>query len=286
MRGIGVGGAGRARQWVMTAVSVMAIGLVAVPVAEAAKQKTMKLARFTLTLTGTQTTDWKIDQTRYDGCVNGDVHTAGSGRERLTFGTARPGQLQAIGIGRDVVLSSGARGIPARGTIHRQGNIHLNQLSGGESWCGGVPEPTLSPAADCGTRHWSGYLIPVHYGPFDAPVENPILQFAPILAFTGPALPGGRSPSELFVNCPGSDAMLHPTDTAELKPRDLFSGKRRIVVRGEETFKRSDDGYSETVTIRWRAVLKLRGAVKAITDRRLSTRPGQPSRPVETRRSK
>ena len=266
-----------------TAATAMALALCAAPSAEAART-TMKIAQFTLTVTGTQTTDWSVDHTRYDGCVDGDVRTTGAGRERLTFGTRRPVRVDAIKIGRDAALNARTVGIPARGTIARQGSVSTTQLSGGESFCGGTPEPTAPPAADCGVRSWTGTISPVLYGPGDAPVEIPILQAVDVLAFTGPDLPAGRHPGELFANCPGSDATLRATDTAELMPRDLFSRKRRIVVRGKETVERVEDGLTEKVAISWRAVLTRRGAVKTISDRRVPGGPGRPPRSTGTPR--
>ena len=248
----------------------VAVALCAAPAAPAAADQEMKLARFKLTVTGTQTNDWSMAYTRYDGCVDGDVQTTGEGRERLTFRTRRPVRLQAIGIGREAALTAGNGGIPMRGTIERQGSTQTHQLSGGESGCGGTEQPVEPPAPDCGVRAWTGSMHPVLYGPGDAPVEDPVLQLVDVLAFTGPELPGGRHPGELFANCPGSDALLRATETAELTPRALFSRKRRIVVRGRETVERVEDGYRETVAIDWRAILERRGKVRRV--------PGGPRR--------
>jgi hypothetical protein len=264
------------RRIAAAAVTVMTLALCAAP-AEA-QRGGMKIAQFELTVTGTQANAWAVDQTEYDGCVDGDVHTSGAGRERLTFHTRRPARVEAVGIGQDVVLSAGNGGIPISGTIERQGDMTVRQLSGGESFCGGVPEPTAPPAPDCGVRPLSGTLDPVLYAPGDAPVPNPILQLVHALAFTGPDLPEGRHPAEHFANCPGSDALLRATDTAHLKPRDLFSRKRRIVVRGEDTVERVEDGYRESVAISWKAVLTRRGQTRHVSDRRVPAKPRHTAR--------
>jgi hypothetical protein len=265
------------RAWAPAWAVTGALALLA-PTAVAAAPKGMQIAQFTMTVTGTQTTDWTVDHVRYDGCVDGDVRTTGAGRERLTFASRRPQRVQAIRIGKDTALSAGTGGLPARGTIERRGSVSVTQLSGGESGCGGAPEGTAPPAADCGVRSWTGKLHPTLYGPGDAPVENPVLQLVDVLAFSGPDLPEGRHPGEAFANCPGSDAVLHATDTAELRPRDLFSRKRRIVVRGKERFERGADGHRETVTVEWRAVLKRRGKVRTVSERRVPGGPGTPPR--------
>lgn len=267
----------RTRRRLATAVAVgMTLALCAAP-AEA-QRGGMRVAQFTLTVTGTQTNDWAVDRTEYDGCVDGDVHTSGVGRERLTFGTPRAVRVEAVGIGRDVVLSAGNGGIPITGTIERQGSMSTTQLSGGESFCGGTPEPQAPPAPDCGTRRIAGTLDPVLYGPGDAPVPDPVLQLVDVLAFTGPDLPEGRHPGELFANCPGSDAVLRATDTAHLTPADLLSRKRRLVVRGDDVVERVEDGYRESVAIAWKAVLKRRGATRHVSDRPVAGTPGRATR--------
>ena len=263
MRGTGTI-TGRPMRLAWAAAAAVGLALCAAPVAEAAR-KGMKMARFSLTVTGAQTNDWSLEHVRYDGCVDGDVLSKGSGRERLTFKTRRPVRLEAIGIGREAVLTAGNGGIPVRGAIERQGEFHTAQLSGGESGCGGTEDPTYPPAPDCGTRPWSGTVDPVLYGPGDAPVADPVLQLRYVLGFTGPDLPEGRHPGELFANCPGADATLRATETAELTPRRLFSRKRRIVVTGRETVESDEDGHRERVTIAWRAVLKRRGKVRHVS---------------------
>lgn len=264
------------RRRIAAAATVMTLALCAAP-AEA-QRGGMKIAQFNVTVTGTQTNHWAVDKTEYDGCVDGNVHTSGAGREHLTFHTRRRARVEAVGIGKDVVLSAGNGGIPISGTIERQGDTSVTQLSGGESFCGGAPEPKAPPAPDCGVRPLNGTIDPVLYAPGDAPVPNPILQLVDVLAFTGPDLPGGRHAGEHFANCPGGDALLRATDTAYLKPRDLFSRKRRIVVRAEDTVERVEDGYRESVVVSWKAVLTRRGQTRHVSDRRVPAKPRHTAR--------
>lgn len=245
--------------------------LCAPPAADAAREN-MQIARFAMTVKGTQVNDWNTDRTDFDGCVNGDVLTTGVGRERLTFTTPRAVPVQAIKIGKDVAFDAGKTGMPVTGTIERRGSMSVTQLSGGESGCGGAPQPEAPPVADCGTRTWSGVLRPTLYEPWDAPVENPLLQLFHVLGFSGPDLPEGNSPGSLFQACPGRGAQLLVTDTADLTPRRLFSKQRKITVNAKETITTSAGGEKDVVTVQWKAVLTRRGKTQTVPGRRAPAR--------------
>ena len=249
----------------------LAVGLAvlgASPAPALASGDVMKTARFHMTVSGTQTTDWTMDHTRYDGCIDGETRTSGAGNERITFKSIRRAPLDVVGIGDDVVASAGARGLRVRGTVSQQGELRHEQLSGGESYCGGTDEPQEAPAPDCGKRAWRGTLTPIVYAPADYPAVDLIAPLVPVLALNGPDLADGRALGDLFRNCPGADGQLAPTPDSGFVSERVFSKAKRLVIRGKDTMTTpSVDGYVTTVTTRWRAVLVRRGRTMIIRDR-------------------
>lgn len=232
--------------------------LAAAPAGAAAKG--MQTARFHATVSGTQKTTWTMDHTRYDGCIGGETRTTGAGTEEIAFKSTRRAPLDFLKIGADVVASPGVAGLPVRGTVRRDGATRLEQLSGGESFCGGTDKAEDPPAPDCGERSWRGTVSPVVYAPADYPGRDLLVPLLPVLSLTGPTLRDDRTFNDLFRNCPGADGQLAPTPNSSFVRSRIYSKAKRVVIRGSDTVTESNDGYRTTVRITWRAVLVRRAA--------------------------
>lgn len=258
----------RAAWGAAAAVVVTALGVA--PAGAAAAGTGLTTASFDISVSGTQTTRWSVDRTAYDGCVDGDLQTVGSGTQHVTFRSSRRVRFEALKVDGDTIVNAGIGGIPVRGTVEQQGGMRVTQLSGGESFCGGTETPMAPPAPDCGRRSWRGTIQPIVLTPAEYPTAP--AGRAPrtrVLGLTGPHLDGDQSFSGLYANCPGAEGLLIATPNSAFPAQRVFSRRtERLVIRGSEAQTDHEDGHSRTVTVRWRAVLVRR-------------RPGRPQRAPE-----
>jgi hypothetical protein len=244
--------------------------------------KGMKIARFHATVSGTLSVDWKQDTTYYDGCVDGYHRKTGAGTERIAFKSTRRARLDVLEIDGEPLMSPGLRGLPVRGTVSRHGSLHHEQLSGGESYCGGVPEdaePEQPPALDCGKRSWTGGVAPAVLSPADYPAADGVVPLVPVVELQGPEVSGpgaAESLDDLYQNCVGGGSGLGPTSNSAFPHRRVFSKARRLVIRGSDTSTETTDGYTATATTRWRMVLVRRGRTVPTPDKSAKRRRKAP----------
>ena len=245
-----------------------AVGALLVLLVPAGAAASMKTARFHVKVEGAVAVDWRVDHTRYDGCVDADVTSRGAGRERIAFRSERRARMDILRVDGELLVAGPLPGIPVAGTVERDGAITVTGGEGKESHCGGTDNPQEPPAPDCGTRSWRGFAGPVAYAPRDYPAV--VVPLMPVLALTGPWRDEGLGFNELYENCPGGDAALGATPNSSLNEDVVFSRKRRIVITGKETETVDEEGFHTTTTTDWRAVLVRRGTKRRPpkTDRR------------------
>lgn len=218
----------------------------------------LKLARYQVTISGTQTATWKLDHTEYDGCVQGDVRQFGEGSDKVTFTSRRRTLVQMLGLGRNdlavtVGSSGGLPGLPVKGTATRSGHVDTQQLSGGESGCGGG-DGSPPPPPDCGAKAYNGYLTLQWTTPDGYPGEPPV-PLLPVLIAEGPWTKGGGSVFDsLFQNCPGGTATsLLPTPTSALTARKALGHARSFKLRGRDTEVTDTNGFHQEASVSWTA---------------------------------
>ena len=255
----------------LVAVGTAATALLAGFTAAAEARTPFKAARFYVTVSGTQTSNWTLDNTTYDYCVQGDIRQTGAGRQSFTFKNPKRATLMAIKLGKSVTIS-GTRlpGVRVNGSLSRSGQITTEQLGGSESGCGdggGTPPPP----PDCGTKPFRArvdleWSTPDQY-PGDAPVP-----LVPVLLLEGPFFPTGSSGfSDLFQNCVGGGPdQLIPTPNGSLPLKKLFGKAKRFTVRGKDTQTTDSDGYHVETAVNW---------VAKFTRRRLPRRAPTPPTP-------
>lgn len=232
--------------------------------AAAAAVPGMPTVHYQVTLSGSQTTTWSLDHTTYDGCVQGDVRTTGTGRQHVTFATAAPARVTALRIDGTVVLSAnGAAGVPLKGSVDQQTSTQVQQLSGGESGCGGVDAPTAPTAPDCGTRDWTGTVQPLIVAPDDYPaLVSPLTS---VLHWDGPSIDGMTGFDDLYANCPAIvGSTIAPTPQSWVLEHIAFARPTTFVVRGSDTTESTENGLTQQVTVNWAARFVPAGAAAAV----------------------
>jgi hypothetical protein len=246
----------------MLAASMLAATfVVAAAPAAAATVPSIESAHFLVTLTGSQTTTWSMDHTRYDGCVKGDVRTTGSGRQHFTFATSAPLKVTASRYNGSVSLSAGMGGIPVKGSVEHQTAIEVTQISGGESACGGTDNPQAPPVPDCGTRSWSGTVQPMIVKPANYYGAG-LTPLTPVLSWEGPSLADPVGFNSLFTYCPGivGDAIAQ-TPNSGIVHRIAFAAPTKFTVTGSDvTSSTSDSGFTRNIDVRWTATFVPTGA--------------------------
>ena len=216
-----------------------------------------KAARFKVTVSGTQTSNWSLDNTTFDGCVQGDIRQTGRGRQSFSFKNAKPATLTAINIGDSVTISGTAvPGVRVKGSLTRVGDITTEQLSGDPTGCGdggGGPRPP----SDCGTKPFAARVDLEWTRPEQYPGEPPV-PLVPVLLLQGPIFPTGTSGfSDLFQNCVGGGPdQLIPTPNSSLPLKKLLGKVKRFAVRGKDTQTSDSDGYHVETTVSWVATFK------------------------------
>jgi hypothetical protein len=214
-------------------------------------------ARFSITVSGTQTSTWSLDSTTFDGCVQGDIRQTGSGRQSFSFKTPKPATLTAIKIDKSVIIS-GTRlpGAPVKGSLSRSGDIRTEQLSGDPTGCGdGGGSPPTAP--DCGTKPFAA-RVDLEWTTPDQYQGEPPVPLVPVLLLEGPVFPTGSSGfSSLFQHCVGGGPdQLIPTPNSSLALKKLFGKVKRFTVRGADKQTTDSDGYRVETTVNWVATFK------------------------------
>jgi hypothetical protein len=200
-------------------------------------------ATFKVKVEGVQTTSWKTDHPGGGGC---DSPVTGSGTETVRF-AARPVRVQALatpGLSAPVFTALPGNGLPGlrlRGTIARQGTLDAapNPLCGGTG--GG------SIARDCGTRSFTGVVLPLAYRLTARPRDQ--LDLQPSVMDEDP-----------FVNCPSAatafPTLVHTNEGEGMRtdlPRgELFDaslGRIIVIARGRESEAVGEHTY--LTTTRW-----------------------------------
>ena len=236
----------------LVAVGTAAAALFAGLTAAAQAAPAFKAARFKVAVSGTQTSNWTLDNTTYDDCVQGDIRQTGAGRQSFSFKSPKRATLMAIKIG-DSVTISGTRlpGARVNGTVSRSGQITTEQIGGIETGCGdggGTPPPP----PDCGTKPFRARVDLEWSTPDQYPGEPPV-PLVPVLLLEGPFFPTGSSGfSSLFQNCVGGGPdQLIPTPNGSLPAKKLFGKTKRFTVRGKDTQTTDSDGYHVETDVKW-----------------------------------
>lgn len=226
---------------------------------------TPKLAHFKVTVSGTQTTKWTLDNTMYDGCVQGEVRQTGSGQQSMSFKSRKPATAFAVKIGKTstfAVLGGGSTpGARVKGTVTRSGHTESQQLSGTGPGCGGGgggPAPT----PDCGKRAFNGTVDMNWVTPAEWPAGPPV-PLTSVLLLEGPQL-AGKSLSELFQDCPsGGPDQIIPTVGSALSSKKLFGKAKHFTVKGKDTDTTDENGFHADTSVHWVAKFtRLKGAFK------------------------
>jgi hypothetical protein len=203
----------------------------------------VRKAAFKVKVEGVQSTTWRTDHTSSGGC---DSAVTGSGTETARF-ASRPVRVQALvtpGLSMPVFSSLPGNGVPGlrlRGTVTRQGTLDAapNPLCGGTG--GG------SIARDCGTRSFTGVVLPLSYRLLARPRDQ--LDLQPSVLDEDP-----------FANCPSAGTAFPTLVTtnegepmrAELPRGELFDaslGRIIVIARGRESETAGEHTY--VTTSRW-----------------------------------
>lgn len=238
------------------------------PIASAAVR--VRVERFKVTLTGSQTNVWR--EYRRDPFETCGITASGSGEETVRFSTPRPVRVSARKI-TGVRLPRGTRNMPqlsvggspvgtirTRGKITRTGKLDISPNSPEPCADGGPggPEPP-PPAPDCGTKPFTGFGLSLFYVPkqdrdYPIPAPGEVEYIDPgrredLLALQGIS---GRDPWRLFKQCPvAGPGALQKTENSILPERVLMGRRRTFKVRGGRLVRHSLEGTTYTVGTRW-----------------------------------
>ncbi len=210
----------------------------------------IKTARFTVQVTGVQTTKWSWDGPSYTDC-NGTQTTHGEGTEVFRFDSGKPERLLVRrNMFGAVSFMTGTwdpyslvdpLGFLSKARLTRHGFIETT-TSGG--WCGHPPTTNTGPY-DCGQRHntvMSVYVNPVGDGRrIQVEAANPA-------SWKG------------FKNCPiytpaGVTAFGFTKTYGRLSNKLLFGKQKKIVVEDGKVYPRNDGGVDALSTTHIRIVL-------------------------------
>jgi hypothetical protein len=223
-----------ARLAVGAAVLASAVALVT-PMAASASG--VQKAAFKVKVEGVQTTTWRTDHPGAGGC---DSAVTGSGTETVRY-RSRPVRVRALvtpGLSSPLFTTLDGNGVPGlalRGTVTRHGTLDAAP----STECGGTGGGSIP--RDCGTRPFSGVVLPLAYRVGARPRDQLDLQ-ATVLD-EGP-----------FANCPSAGTAF-PTLVntnegewvrAELPREELFDsahGRIIVIARGRESETAGEHTY-------------------------------------------
>src|SRR5690349_3987782 len=193
----------------------------------------IKTARFKLTVSGSQSTNWTLDNTTYDGCIQGNVRMSGSGSQSFNFKSTKPATGLAARVGKStvftVVTGTTTPGARVKGSVTRSGHVTSQQLSGTGPGCGGGGGGGQPPAPDCGKRTFAGTMGFNWATPSQWPGEPPV-PLTPVLLLEGPQM-GAKSFSTMYKNCPpGGPDQVIPTVGSALPAKKLFGRAKRFTI--------------------------------------------------------
>ncbi len=236
-----------AQRMIRAIVVVVAVALLELPASGAAAG--LATARFTMKITGVQTTAWSWQGPSYTDC-NGTQTTKGEGTEVLRFDNGSPDQVLVtrnlfgavnIQIGSWEQNDPGAvLGSLSKARLTRHGTIT-------HTWTGGYcgrPKSTDTGPYDCGQRRGISDVL-----------VDPAGDRRHI---TVQAVTDGRW--HPFKNCPiytgnGATAFGFTTTSARLSNKLLFGTQKKIVVEDGKVYPRKDGGVDALTTTHIRIVL-------------------------------
>jgi hypothetical protein len=227
-------------------IAAAAVVLLALPASGAAAGITT--ARFTMQITGVQTTAWSWNGPSYTDC-NGTQTTSGDGTEVFRFDNGTPNRLLVtrnlagavnFQIGTWTPNKVDVLGDFAQSRLTRHGKIT-------HTWTGGYcghPQPTDSGPYDCGQRHGVSTVV------VDPAGDGRRIEVQV-------ATDGGWKP---FTNCPiytgnGASAFGFTTTYGRLSNKLLFGKQKKIVVEDGKVYRRNDGGVKALSTTHIRIVL-------------------------------
>jgi hypothetical protein len=228
-----------------TAIGGLCVVVVAVAAAPAEAQTTFPRASFNVLVEGVQTTTWATDHDDPFGACG--AYFKGSGRERMTFKTAKPVRVRATKIGRYLTFTIGRRpaSFLARAVINRSGTLTVTPHPGECAGGGGGGSPT-QPPPDCGRKVSS----------IDIALQQSFRRRTAIVLADG-----GLTPLVNYRNCPASGTVypnLLTTTTggrpveASMPASDLLDpDQRKHITIGRGTFVSNGGGTSTRTTVRW-----------------------------------
>jgi len=226
----------------------------------------VRTARFKITVSGSQSTKWTLDNTTFDGCIQGYVRQSGSGAQSFSFKSTKPATGLAARVGKTTtftaITGNATPGARVRGSVTRSGQVTSQQLSGTGPGCGNGGPQSSAPAPDCGKRAFSGTLGLEWTTPAEWPGEPPV-PLVPVLLLQGPQM-GATSFSTMFKNCPsaGQDGII-PTVNSALAAKKLFGRAKRFTIRGKDTDTTDQNGFHSETSVHWVArVTRFQGRVK------------------------
>ena len=228
------------------AAALAAVTLLGLPASGAAAGITS--ARFTMKVTGVQTTAWSWQGPSYTDC-NGTQTTHGDGTEVFRFDNGSPDQVLVtrnlfgavdLQIGSWKQNDSGAvLGALSQSRLTRHGKV-MHTSTGG--YCG-HPAPTDTGPYDCGQRRGIADVL------VDPAGDGRRIQVQV-------AADSGWTP---FKNCPiftgnGATAFGFTTTYGRLSTKLLFGKQKRIVVEDGKVYRKHDGGVTALSTTHIRIV--------------------------------
>jgi hypothetical protein len=231
---------------IRAATAAAAVALLGLPASGAAAG--IKTARFTMKVSGVQTTAWSWTGPSYTDC-NGTQTTKGDGTEVFRFDNGSPSRLLVTRnmagavnyqVGSWTQSPVNVLGDFASARLTRHGTI-THTWSGG--YCG-QPKPTDSGPYDCGQRRGMAPVVVDSAGDgrrVEVQVANP-------------------SSWKSFGNCPiytgdGASAFGFTTTDGRLSNKLLFGKQKRIVVEDGKVYRHNDGGVKALSTTHIRIVL-------------------------------
>lgn len=224
-----------------------ALALVATPASAVYK---VEKARFSVTLSGQQTSSWTLNQTSTCGSV------AGSGKQTFTYHQKKPVTLTFWHyLNHDgmpwIQLPKGTLGIPVTGSATREGKVNYTTTNPN---CRGTPigPPQAPPAPDCGTKHYDGWFDVRWYRPQDYPAapDEPVpLDTAFFLDEEQPQIP--------FLHCPFNGPLIMQRLTHALLPEKRVFGTQKVIKLKANAHRIDQDsrvgtGVRADTTVSWK----------------------------------
>jgi hypothetical protein len=226
----------------------------------------VKTARFKITVSGRQTTNWTLDNTMYDGCIQGYTRQSGSGAQSFSFKSTKAATGLAARVGRStvftVITGRTTPGARVKGSVSRSGQVTSQQLSGTGPGCGSGGGGGPAPTPDCGKRHFSGTVGLEWTTPAEWPGGPPV-PLVPVLLLQGPQM-GTKSFSTMYQDCPpGGPDQIIPTVNSALTAKKLFGRAKRFTIRGKDSDTTDQNGFHSETKVSWVAKFtRIKGAFK------------------------